>query len=213
MSDTTDTQDHAGGHGLSRNQVLILLAVVLVNLLIYGGMWLLSREGRQAGASLELAVGEALELRPAHDQALALALAWQADAQLVGATTSWLVASGDRLTLQRPAWSFSFYSPAAHQMQILTVDAQGAQAGRQEPLRVAPREVAPDWNLGSDDLLLTFLSYGGEAFIAAHPNANIHLQLKGDKSGRSIWYITAVDPVAQQSLLVGVDARSRQIVE
>jgi hypothetical protein len=143
---------------------------------------------------------------------LTLALVWQPDAQLVGATASWQLASGDRLTLHQPAWSFSFYSPATRIVQVVTVDRRGAQVGPQQRVEVAPQYARLDWNLGGDDLLLTFLGYGGEEFIGAHPGANVHLQLKGEDDVRSVWYITAIDPVARQSLTVGVDALSRQII-
>jgi hypothetical protein len=155
---------------------------------------------------------ETFDLQTAHRQALTLALVWQPDAQLVGATASWQLASGDRLTLHQPAWSFSFYSPATRIVQVVTVDRRGAQVGPQQRVEVAPQYARLDWNLGGDDLLLTFLGYGGEEFIGAHPGANVHLQLKGEDDVRSVWYITAIDPVARQSLTVGVDALSRQII-
>jgi hypothetical protein len=198
--------------GFSRWQKLMLLGVVVVNLCLYGAMYLISRQGGTAHDEPELTVGEPLELQAAYEQALALASGWQSDVQLVGATTSWQLASGDRLTLHRQAWSFSFYSSVVRRIQTVTVDQSGARAGRQQSVSVAPRPVEPDWQLDSDDLLLTFLSYGGEDFIGAFPNANLHLQLKGEGTGRSIWHITAVDPVARQTLVVSVDARSRKVV-
>ncbi len=67
--------------------------------------------------------------------------------------------------------------------------------------------------MDSKELLLTFLSYGGEAFLSTHPGANIHLQLKTDETGRSIWSITAIDPIQRESLLVRIDARTRQVVQ
>jgi hypothetical protein len=122
------------------------------------------------------------------------------------------LASGDRLTLHRPAWSFSFYSSLARRIQIVIVDARGAQAGPQQSALKAPQSVVADWDLDSSDLLLTWLSYGGEAFVSAHPSANIHLQLRAGDAERSIWYIIGVDPVRHGSLVVGVDAQSRQVV-
>jgi hypothetical protein len=190
----------------------MIVGVFLVNLCLYGGMFLLANGVSATTSAPKLTTGQKLELRAAHAQALAVALSWQPDAELVGATTSWRLAGGDRLTLHRPAWSFSFYSPAARQVQVVTVNQQGAQAGPQQAVDMPPQRAGLDWHLDSDDLLLTFLSYGGQAFINAHPSANIHVQLKGEGIGRSTWYITAIDPVTRQSLLVGVDALSRQVV-
>jgi hypothetical protein len=190
---------------------LLILGMVALNVFIYGAVFVWANKG-DSSSDIKLTPVEAFDLQMAHKQALSLALVWQPDAQLVGATASWQLSSGDRLTLHQPAWSFSFYSPATSLVQVIIVDRSGAQSGPQQRVEVAPQYAKLDWNLGSDDLLLTFLGYGGEEFIGAHPGANVHLQLKGEDDVSSIWYITAIDPVARQSLTVGVDAISRQIV-
>jgi len=212
VSETTETQPSKTQKRINRPQILILLGMLVINLCVYGGMLILSRESQSIEVPQALIANEPLELRAAYEQALALALQWQPDVQVVGATTSWQLAAGEHLTLDRPAWSFSFYSPAAKEVQVLTVDQGGAQAVAFQSARMTPQQVAPDWGLNSDELLLTFLSYGGKAFMGAHPDANIHIQLKAGEADRPIWYITAVDPVAQQSLIVGIDAQTRQVV-
>jgi hypothetical protein len=214
MSEGIKTSSPNSGKGLSPWQKRLLVVVLVVNLGLYGAVWFLNQDTSSGRSSQKanVAVGERLALRDAYAQALALALDWQADAQLVGAAASWQMASGDSLTLNRAAWSFRFFSPTVHQIQIVEVDPRGAQAGRQQPVKEAPQAVVPDWSLGSDELLLTFLTVGGRDFIATHPGANVHLQLKGEEGNRSVWYITAVDPVATGSLIVGVDANTRQVV-
>ncbi len=197
--------------GSGRWTRLMLLGIVAVNLCLYGAVFVWANKGNSS-ADAKLTPVETLDLQTAHRQALILALAWQPDAHLVGATASWQLAAGDHLTLHQPAWSFSFYSPATRKVQVVTVDQRGAQTGPQQLVDIAPQYARSDWNLGGDDLLLTFLGYGGEEIIGAHPGANVHLQLKGEDDVRSVWYITAIDPVERQSLIVGVDALSRQIV-
>jgi hypothetical protein len=212
VSDKTDTPNSENKPLLSRRQVLILLGLALINLCLYAGLMLLQGKSESVDRPAPFSAAEQVELRAAHEQALALARHWQPDAQLVGVTTSWQLASGDQLTLHRPAWAFNFYSPTTHQIQAVIVDHRGAHPGPQRPVRKAPQSVTADWSLDSSDLLLLLLSYGGKAFISAHPNANVHLQLKGESAERSIWYITAVDAVSRKSLIVGVDAQSRQVV-
>lgn len=204
--------DMQTGQGSGRWQKLMLVGMLLVNLCLYGMVFLLAGGTKSAPSAPKLVVDQSLDLSTAYKQALALALSRQPEVQLVSATASWQLAAGDRLTLSRPAWSFSFYSPATHQVQVVTVDQRGAQAGPQQLVDAVPQHAKLDWNVNSDDLLLTFLSHGGEEFIGSYPKANIHLQLKGEDAAHSIWYITAVDPVARQSLIVGVDAFSRQVV-
>ncbi len=200
------------GQDSGRWQKLMLVGILVVNLCLYGMVFVWTRGSRSSSQAPQLTAGESLELSDAHRQSLALALSWQPDAQLVGATASWQLASGERLTLSRPAWSFSFYSPSTRQVQVVMVDRNGAQAGPQQRVDTALQHVSLDWSLDGDDLLLTFLSHGGEGFLGAHPKANIHLQLQGEDTNRSTWYIIAVDPAARQSLIVGVDALSRQVL-
>jgi hypothetical protein len=199
---------------INHRQTTILLAVVLLNIVLYGALWLMSQrtQSDEPPAVQVSRSGESIALQAAFEKAEATARNWQADAQITGATTSWQVASGDQLTLQRADWSFSFFSPAAGRVQLVTVDNQGAQATRQQPARMEPKPVMPDWTLDSDDLLLTFLGRGGQDFINAHPRANIHLQLKSDDAGNAIWYVTAVDPVGRQTFNLEIDANSREIV-
>jgi hypothetical protein len=210
---TADSQKTKTRKRLNHRQKVLLLTLVAVNLCIYGAFaaFILWNQRGSVERSPTMASGQHLELKAARDRARALAVGWQPDVQLVGVTTSWQMASGDRLTLYRPAWSFSFYSPAAGQMQIVAVDMDGALATRQVPVHAAPASVDSDWELDSDELILTFLASGGEDFVRTHSRVNIHFRLAED-SGRSVWYLTGVDPVARQSLTVRVDALSRQII-
>jgi hypothetical protein len=197
---------------LSDRRTWFVAGIVALNLLIIGGMWLLSSGAGSGGKSSSTRIGEVPTLEQAYQQALKAAQDWQADAQVVGVSTAWRLASGDELSLYRPAWSFSFYSPTAGQVQIVGTDPRGALPGPQQPAPVAPQPVAADWGLDSDTLLLTFLGHGGEGFLGAHPDANIHAQLRAEGPDGALWTITAVDLVTGQSLMVGVDALTRQVV-
>jgi hypothetical protein len=92
----------------------------------------------------------------------------------------------------------------------MTVDRAGAQLVRRVPVRKAPVSVEADWSLGSEELLITFLAYGGEEFIREHAHANLHFRLSGQEGERPTWYLSAIDPVARESFVVRVDALSRQ---
>jgi hypothetical protein len=191
----------------------VIVGLLLVNLCLYGAFAALASCVRRSPSEPAPGVqgGRRLDLQTAHDQAQALAADWHADAELVGVTTSWQMAAGDRLTLYRPAWSFSFYAPGAKQSLVVTVDGAGAQAGRQVSMPSAPSRVEADWQMDSDELLLTLMAHGGEDFFKEHSQVNIHAQLKAQEAGRSLWYLTALDPVTRQSLTVTVDARTRQV--
>ena len=186
--------------------VVILLYVVL-------GSLLLTKTG-EAPAAVQVAqlARTSLSLQGAQQAAQDVAQSWQPDALLVGATTSWQLAAGERLTLSRTAWSFSFYSPLANKVQVVVADSDGAALLRRTRVNTAPQPVQADWSLDSDGLLLTFMANGGEEFLKFHSFANIHAQLKAVDAGRAVWILSAVDPVARESFTVSVDALSRQIV-
>jgi hypothetical protein len=199
--------------GSQYKQRLFLLGIVIINLCLYGALYLMSRnDGSKGSNAPQLTTGEPLEFKTAFEQAAAVAETWQPDAYLTGANTSWRLAAGDRLTMYRTTWTLNFYSSSARQLRLVDVDQDGAQLGHQQRIDTVPQLVEPDMNLDSDGLILTFLGNGGQDFLSTHPNANIHAQLKADASGTALWYITAIDPIARQSLFVCVDARSRQVV-
>jgi Tfp pilus assembly protein PilX len=215
--------------GFSRRQVLMLAVLATITLVVYGafasqvlhyrtsGMALVSQ---QQLASLQVASASEpgrMTLVTAQQQAAASAMSWRPDAVLVGATTSWQLMAGDRLTLDRPAWSFTFYSPSASKLQVVTAlqadeGETSVQNSRQVQVNNAPAAVQADWDLGSGELLMIWLAYGGQDFIKQHARVNIHFQLKTGNDGQSVWYLSAVDPVARQSHTVLIDAVSRQVL-
>jgi hypothetical protein len=152
------------------------------------------------------------ELRVAREQARAWVAGWQPDAQLVSAVAGWQLAGGDRPAPGQASWSFSYYSPAAGLVQIVTVDRAGARPIRQIPVGKAPAPVTADWSLGDGDLLLTFLSHGGEAFLRRHAHVSLHFRLSAQERDRAVWYLSAIAPEARESHVVAVDALSRQVV-
>lgn len=198
-----------------RRHILILMGLSIGVLGVYGVLGAVMMSQHQVPApQVQIAAtsDSSLKLSAAHQQAQALATGWQADAQVIGVASSWRLASGEQLTLHRPAWSFSFYSPAAQQVQVVTVNQTGAEATRQTLVRSALPAVQADWNVDSSELLFTFMAYGGEEFIKGHSLVNIHVQLRQQDDGRSVWYMTAIDPELRQSLTVGIDALSRQVI-
>ena len=198
----------------SRGQIWLLIGVSALIAFVYGilAAVVLGRRTEPEPGIRAVETVESLKLAVARERALALASGWQPDAQLVGVNTSWQLAAGDELTFGRPTWSFRFYSPAARQIQIVMVDKGGARALRQVAVRAAPSPVEADWDLGSQDLMLIFLAYGGKEYLARHANASVHFYLKREGDGRSTWYLSGLDPVARQSFVVGVDALSREVV-
>ena len=198
----------------NRGQVNVLVTLVVVMLVVYGA--LTAFFGRKERAPTLIGIEPArdgrLELAVAHEKAQTWAGGWQSDAQLVGAVTRWQLTGGDCLTPYRPSWSFSFYSPAAGQVQMITVDSGGVHPIRRVSVSKAPAPVEADWSLDCGDLLFTFMAYGGDEFIREHAHVNLHFRLSGQDAGRPIWHLSAIAPEARRSFVIGVDALSRQVV-
>jgi hypothetical protein len=208
------TEEAPAKKRFDRTQAQILVTLVLVTLGVYGALTVFFARPKRVPSSMTVEPERdgRLELGVAHEKAQTWAVRWQADAELVSIVTRWQLAGGDRLTPYRPSWSFGFYSPALSELQILTVDQAGVQPVRQVSVSKAPAPIDADWSLDSGDLLFTFMANGGEEFVREHAHVNLHFRLSGQDGERPIWYLSAIDPKARQSFVVGVDALSRQVV-
>ena len=206
----TDAQEK---RGLTRGQGAVLLVLIVAIAGVYV-LVALALRGRGAASSgpVQTARPAPVALSEAQVQAGEWAAGWQADAQLVGVTGGWQAGGSDGATLYPSAWTFSYYSAGAGSVQIVTVEQDGTSALRQMPAHQAPVAVEADWGFVSEDMLLTFVAHGGQAFLADHPQASLRAQLSGREGGRSIWYVSAIDPVAGASLQVKIDALSREVL-
>jgi hypothetical protein len=205
--------DAQGKKGLTRGQGTILVVLVLAIAGVYALVALMLR-GRDAGPTIATAPTRPapVPLSEASAKAREWAAAWQADAQLVGVTSGWQAAGPDGATLYQSEWTFSYYSAAAGLLQIVMVDRQGVRTMQQLPARQAPAPVEADWSFTSDDMLLTFMAHGGQAFLDDHPRASLRLQLSAREGGSPAWYLSAIDPQVGASLQVRIDALSREVI-
>ena len=198
--------------GFTRGQSFLLAVLVAVTVAVYGMLAVALVKERVAPMPVvqASAASGSLTLDRARSVATDLAVGSRADAYLVGATATWRLAGGDRLTLYRPAWAFRFYSPSAHRVQVVTVDQDGGRVERSVPVHTPPQRVDADWSLGAGDLLLIWMAHGGEEFMRDNAHVNIHCQLTAE-GGRPIWQVIALDPATRRSLVVRIDALTRQV--
>ena len=201
------------GQGLTRTQVAVLALLVVVIAGVYALVVVYVRRGRTKPAPPVVRTGSApVPLPEAHDRAMGFALGWQADATLVGVTGGWDLNGPDAAASEQSEWVFRYYSPSAKALQIVLVAIEGTSALHQVPVHEAPLPVEADWQFLGGDMLLTFLAYGGEAFLADHAQASLRVQLSARESGRSIWYVSAIDAASGTSFQVQIDALSREVL-
>jgi hypothetical protein len=198
---------------LTRGQGTILVVLIVAIAGVYALVALMLR-GRDAGPTVAAVPTRPVPvpLSEASAKAGEWAVGWQADAQLVGVTSGWQAGGPSGATLYQSEWTFSYYSAAAGALQIVMVDRQGVSPMQQLPARQAPAPVEADWSFTSDDMLLTFMAHGGQAFLDDHPRASLRLQLSAREGGRPAWYLSAIDPQAGTSLQVRIDALSREVI-
>jgi len=203
----TDAQEK---RGLTRGQgaALIVLIVAIAGVYVLIALALRGRGGASSGP-VQPARPAPVVLPDAQARAREWAAGWQTDAQLVGVTGGWQRAGA---RLYPSAWTFNYFSARTGAVQIVTVAQDGTSALRQLPARQAPVPVEADWGFVSDDMLLTFMAHGGQGFLSDHPQASLRTQLSGREGGRSIWTMSAIDPVASASLQVKIDALSREVL-
>lgn len=202
------------GQGSWWGWLAVLLAVGLVGVGSYAAFtgrlaWPLAssasgvpRADSRAGAVTPLALWEAFQ------QAQAVARARAADAVLVSASAQWQAPPRSALVTGTADWAFVFYAPGEKAALDVVVDAQGARLVNTAPVWVAPQAVAEgEWlNKGPKDALLVFLAYGGEAFLAASPQAVVEIHLAQGEAGGPVWTVTALDVERRAYLAMTVDA-------
>jgi hypothetical protein len=151
--------------------------------------------------------------REAYSMAQQEAQAWQDDAQLVGATASWNSVQADQLLRQNASWGFTFLSPQARQVRIVSVGQESAQGV--QTINATPRTLALDpasWQVDSPQALTLFLDNGGREFLAQHPAATVTLRLGREQGAeRSAWLAFGLDSSDRSSMTLQVDATTGEV--
>jgi hypothetical protein len=204
----------------SKKEWAILIALVVLVLVVYGGFLVVVMRSR--GAEVKSAAPRPTPSRPvrtaqeAYPPAVEVARAWQPDARLSHASGAWgSGVSPQELLEGETTWGFHFISAGARQFCVVSV--VGGQAWVIESGRI-PRvpillEVA-DWHVDSPQALSIFFDHGGRDFLAAHADADVHLRLLTRVENETLLWL-AVGLSASDGLAhtVPVDAVTGAVVE
>jgi len=166
----------------SKREWTILIGLVVVVLAVYGGLlWVVTRGGIKVGPvpPRPTPPWQVLTAREAYPLAEGAARAWQSDAKLSNASSSWgSGATPQQLLEGKTTWGFHFISPSTSQFCIVSV--MGEQARVIDSGRIPSVPVLlelSDWHVDSPQALSVFLDHGGRDFLAAHTDADVHLHL------------------------------------
>jgi hypothetical protein len=204
----------------SRKEWTILIVLVVLVLAIYGGLLLVVTRG--GGTRVESAVPrptpawKGLTAREAYPLAREVARAWQPDAQLSMASSSWRGSATPQELLEgRTTWGFHFVSPSAGQFCVVSVVGDKAQVIESGDIPRVPvlLEVA-DWNVDSPQALSIFLDHSGRDFLAAHAGADVHLRLLTSvENGTLLWLAVGLSAQDDLAHTVSIDAVTGAVVE
>lgn len=204
----------------SRKEWTILIVLVVLVLAIYGGFLLVVTRG--GGARVESAVPrpatawKVLTAQEAYPLAREVARAWQPDAQLSMASSSWRgSATSPELLEGRTTWGFHFVSPSAGQFCVVSVVGDETQIVESGDIPRVPvlLEVA-DWNIDSPQALSIFLERGGRDYLAAHADTDVHLRLlTGVENETLLWLAVGLSANDDPVHTVSIDAVTGAVVE
>jgi len=169
--------------------------------------------GRPATDAASTLAQEPIELWDACEQAQEAAWAEAGDARLVSASTQWQAVNEEMLMSGADDWSLLFYSP--ENGNVLDVVASGgtARVVNQTRVWVAPQVMDEGkWRAGPRDALLTFLAYGGRAFLQEHPQAIVDLHLGESDDAGPAWTIITLDASDQSVFALLIDAETGQVI-
>lgn len=144
------------------------------------------------------------------------AVAWQSDAALLNATATWPQGAAETdLRQGKTTWGFTFYSPAAASMALISVVDNEASLIMQGPM-AAPTQLfdANGWNLDSSDAVDRLLQEGGSAFINEEGITALTMTLTMDaENGRILWLVQLSATQSLRTLTLSLDATSGELLE
>ncbi len=151
--------------------------------------------------------------KEAYPSGLQAAQAWQGDVQLVSANASWRDLRPEELLGEQAVWAFTFFSPLARQIKIVSVTPDGAEAV--DSIDVTPNTRTIDvglWQVDSDQVLNLFLDHGGRDFLGQNPDATVSLRLgPGEGAEPIVWMAFGISSASSSTHTVQVDPTSGEV--
>jgi uncharacterized protein YpmB len=144
------------------------------------------------------------------------AVSWQPDAVLLNATATWPQGATEKALREgETTWGFTFYSPAAASMALISVLDNEANLVMQGAMPDAPQLLdVSGWRMDSTDVIDRLMDAGGAAFINQEGIAVLTMSLNlGSGNGRILWDIQLASPQSQDALIMSIDANSGEILE
>jgi hypothetical protein len=199
--------------GRSRWIVVVIGVGGLALLLLFGSRilsasWADTANEEPAGPTREL-----VELWGTYQRAQLVVKSAEPDAQLVSAMSQWQSPDGETLRSGRGEWTFVFYDSADKNVLDVVVSEGTGRIVDRSRVWEAPEILAEDivWR-GPRDAIAVFLAYGGDEFVAEHPEAIVSAHLGVGDAGRPVWTVSAINVADRDVLSVATDAETNRVL-
>ncbi len=143
------------------------------------------------------------------------AVSWQPDAALLNASATWPQGmTPQALRDGETTWAFTFFSPAAAEMSLISVIENEASVITQGAFPPPAHLIGPTaWNLDSRDAIDRFLQEGGADFMNSEGVTSLTMTLTADEgNGRIQWLLQLTATQSLRTLTMQIDATSGEIV-
>ncbi len=151
----------------------------------------------------------------AFDKARQEAGRWQADAQLVQTSATWTQGAAiEDLSKGVATWDFTFFSPAAASLAVITVIEDDARimTERSAAQTIVTQDVG-QWRLDSPEAVARTLQEGGEAFLRSAGVSTMTASLStAGSEGHIEWFVSLLSKQTGESFTVRLDASNGDIL-
>ncbi|HFE66585.1 MAG TPA: hypothetical protein ENJ93_04915 [Chloroflexi bacterium] len=206
--------------------VVLLIAVAVVSLLFWFGprQTAVTQQTtqdplREQGLKIEpTSVYEGSTAKVAYAAAQNEAQAWQADAELLNASATWPQgATAQQLLDGETSWGFTFYSPSAQEVAVISVvEDQASLISTGPHTQENPVLNVSGWNLDSQEVIRSLLEAGGNDFINQEQVTTLTTALFTDdqeQNGRMEWQASLISLANGRALTLRIDATSGEILD
>jgi len=187
----------------------LVIALGLLVVVVYGALFVALTGVLRRDASAK----PGFTAKEAYPSALEAAQAWQGDAQLVSANASWRDLGPQELLEEEVSWAFTFFSPLARQIEILSVTPGGPETV--ESIDVTPQTRVVDvglWQVDSHQVLGLFLDHGGRDFLNQNPDSAVNLRLGPGEGGEPlVWLAFGISSANNGTHTVQINPTSGEV--
>lgn len=151
----------------------------------------------------------------AFSTARAAAQAWQPDAQLAHAAATWTQgARKEDLLTGMATWDFTFVSPAAGALTVVSVIEDEAKLIAERSIAEAPAlQDVSGWRIDSPRAVAQLMEAGGEAFLLGSGTTTMTASLStAQENGQIEWFISLISKYTGDSFTVRLNATSGDLI-